>query len=131
MANSSGLPNFSADAAQFMANLPVSSSYVVLPGIEAITTGGADMVVNPAAAWDLSTWCYSYGAETVPGELILRSSGSLDIQQNITDGFTAVSTVYGTSLTELQTGYSWAYQLIAGADLTSADVSQTVANVHP
>jgi hypothetical protein len=132
---------YQTNAANFMANLSnPSSHFIVMPGIEVITTGGKAMTVDPGAVWDLSTWRYSYGAHTnLPGELILRSSGDLNIAQSLTDGFynTLTGNSYqsssvnqfntDTGVTQLQSGYSWSYDLVAGADIASADHNRTLA----
>ncbi|MDD4915105.1 MAG: filamentous hemagglutinin family protein [Methylococcales bacterium] len=121
----SDLTTFNADAASFMQTVTANSGYTVMPGIEAITTGGAAMTVNPGSAgWNLSTWRYAYGTESVTGQLILRSSGDLNIQQTISDGFTTLTATSGkhsVSISELQQNYSWSYDLAAGADLTAAN----------
>lgn len=123
------ISTFNTDASNFMAGYTGSSQYLVLPGVEAITTQGQSLTLN--TAWNLSSWRYQYNngnsTETVPGELILRSSGALNIDQTISDGFTLlVKTGRGAySIEELQAGYSWGYQLIAGADLAAANQSVT------
>jgi filamentous hemagglutinin family protein len=86
--------------------------------------------------WDLTfknlageNW--HFGSEQSPGLLSLRSAGDLDIKQTISDGFAVydknqLAAQLGTSANwlstlVLQTGSSWSYHLIGGADLASAN----------
>ncbi|MGD0959775.1 MAG: filamentous hemagglutinin N-terminal domain-containing protein, partial [Methylomonas sp.] len=125
------ISNFQNDASAFMAALPTApTNYVVEPGIEVVTTGGAALNLN--APWDLSAQRYTYNvvggsggsiALNAPGQLLLRSSGELNINGNLTDGFQ--SHQFGkkpvVTVNELLTDtYSWSYTLVAGADLSAA-----------
>jgi len=77
--------------------------------------------------------------QLVPGMLILRSAGDLTFNQTLTDGFASQaynlkslglstsSTATQIIANELQNTYSWSYDLVAGADLSSSDQNRTVA----
>ncbi|OAI21394.1 MULTISPECIES: filamentous haemagglutinin family protein [Methylomonas] len=75
---------------------------------------------------------WHFGAEQVPGLLVIRAAENLDINQNLSDGIASydgkqlnalldTSRAWG-SREVLQTGASWSYQLVAGADLSSANL---------
>lgn len=53
-----------------------------------------------------------------PGVLTLRAKGKIDVKGTINDGFTN-TTLNATNT--IATGDSWAYNIVAGADFTSAD----------
>jgi filamentous hemagglutinin family protein len=131
------LTTFNNDATTFMNSVAVNANYTVQPGIEVITTGGAALTVNPGSVgWNLAGWRYAYGTESVAGHLILRSAGDLNVQQNISDGFTTLTGKAGkvvVNIPELQQGNSWSYDLVAGADLSAANhqaLQQTAANLN-
>ncbi|MGD9841848.1 MAG: filamentous hemagglutinin family protein, partial [Steroidobacteraceae bacterium] len=84
----------------------------LLTGIEIQSTD----TMNINAAWDLSQWRFA----GQPGVLTLRSAGDLVFNQSLSDGFTGVTGTNAFKLTS--TADSWSYRLIAGADLTAADV---------
>lgn len=75
---------------------------------------------------------WHFGAEKVPGLLVIRAAENLDINQNLSDGIARydgkqMNALLGTndswqSREVLQTGASWSYQLVAGADLSSANL---------
>ncbi len=73
-----------------------------------------------ATAWDFSSFSQSVGAPII-GDLLLRSAGQLMINNSLTDGF---ATNEDGSLV-LNTGDSWSFNLVSGADLTSADNQAT------
>ncbi|ATG92344.1 filamentous haemagglutinin family protein [Methylomonas koyamae] len=77
---------------------------------------------------------WRYGAGQTPGVLSLRSAGNLAINQNLSDGFALYddkqlaellgqSSCFQCLRTQvLQTGLSWSFDLVAGADLSAADL---------
>jgi hypothetical protein len=81
--------------------------------------------------WDLADWRYNNNA----GDLVIRASGGLTMAQSLTDGFKDVSEITSTDLNgvtttvvmdvvdKLQSGNSWSYTLVAGADLSGADMN--------
>ncbi|MFM8331331.1 MAG: filamentous hemagglutinin family protein, partial [Candidatus Methylumidiphilus sp.] len=81
----------------------------------------------PAA--DGAVW--RFGPAQVPGVLTLRAAGHLDIRQDLSDGFALynarqLSEFFGLfgnwrDTWILQTGDSWGYRLVAGADLAAAN----------
>lgn len=98
------------------------AGYALLAGVEVRGTG--DLTI--ADAWDLSAW--RYGADNLPGVLTLRAGGDLLVNAGLGDGFAvgiletqAFGPIPVTDM--LQTGQSWSYKLVAGADLNSADSS--------
>jgi len=98
------------------------AGYALLAGVEVRSTG--DLTI--ADAWDLSGW--RYGADNLPGVLTLRAGGDLLVNAGLSDGFAAgilETQAFGPiPVTDmLQTGQSWSYKLVAGADLNSADSS--------
>jgi len=67
--------------------------------------------------WDLAL-PYTQTANISTGLLSLRSSSDINIEQTLSDGFTIAS---DTTL-QLQSGTSWGYNIVAGADLASANL---------
>lgn len=82
-------------------------------GVEIVSAG--DLTVS--SDWNLWS-ATSSGGE--PGYLTLRAEGNLNVNGSISDGFNN-ATRTGT----LQAGESWSYRLVAGADMTAADMMQT------
>ena len=106
------------DAVNFMSHTPAmlaalgksnDSSLRIVPGLEIISSGDLSLDGN----WDLSTW--RFGTDQTPGMLTLRAAGDLSMNKSLSDGFAAQDT--------LQSGDSWSYYLVGGADISSADVS--------
>jgi filamentous hemagglutinin family protein len=106
------------NAKTFMASAPVlalqAAGYEVAPGVELTSAG--DMSLS--TAWDLSHW--RFGGE--PGVLTLRASGSLTFASSLSDGFASAAP---TAL--LGSDRSWSYNLVAGANLASANPLTTAA----
>ncbi len=112
-----------ADTLGYMANTGAITSalgmggdarFALLPGIE--LRGSGDMSLD--SGWDLLGW--RFGGE--PGLLTLRAAGNLSLNQSLSDGF-GTQNIGGmvTDTNYLQEDRSWAYRLVAGADLTAAD----------
>lgn len=98
------------------------SGYALLAGVEVRSNG--DLTV--ADSWDLSGW--RYGADNLPGVLVLRAGGNLLVDGGLSDGFSAgtLDTLANGSFgvaDMLRTDQSWRYRLVAGADVNSADSS--------
>ena len=103
----------------------------MLSGVEIRSSGditlGADWnMVNSAA-----------GGET--GVLTLRAGGNLNINNNLSDGFKSASAAYASlgaspeaaqplQADSVRGGRSWSYNMVAGADMLSADVTATLAS---
>ncbi|PKM38337.1 MAG: filamentous hemagglutinin [Gammaproteobacteria bacterium HGW-Gammaproteobacteria-10] len=117
-----------ADTAGFMtgafstdlANSKFGPGYEIAPGIEIRSEG--DMTLF--SKWDFVDW--RYGADKTPGFLTLRAGGNIVLQNDLTDAFAngvifVTPTVTRNITDMLQTGRSWSYDVVAGADLDSAD----------
>ncbi|NOT12378.1 MAG: filamentous hemagglutinin N-terminal domain-containing protein [Methylococcaceae bacterium] len=127
---------YHADNQTFMAGLDArnvdnsrfGSGFTTLPGVEVRSAGDLTL----AEAWDLSTW--RYGSENKPGLLTLRATQDILVANNLSDAF-AVGQInlgeFGVATISdfLQTGKSWSYHLVSGADLAAADSRAVVANV--
>ena len=87
----------------------LASGLQLMPGIEIDYKGNLD--VN--APWDFSSLRYGFN-QTLPGSLLISATGKLNINSSITDGYNG---------NILQTGESWNFQLVSGADQGSADKS--------
>ncbi|MGA9110651.1 MAG: filamentous haemagglutinin family protein [Smithella sp.] len=111
--NNNYMANASAIQSRLLNNLTMSGwgagEFNLLPGIEARSNSN----ITLAAAVNLTT--LRYGGE--PGVLTLRAAGNLNINNNLVD--------HPTGINQLSTPSamwdSWAYNLTAGADMTSAD----------
>ncbi len=102
----------------------------LLPGIEIQTAG--DLAVGPATEsnqpaavnWDLSGWRFGADGRT-PGVLTLRTAGDLLFNGSLSDGFVGVTGNANSPALRLNVAApsdSWAYRLVAGADLSAADL---------
>lgn len=97
-------------ALDFMAQAPARiGGFDLRPGIELRSDG--DMRL--AADWDLHTVRANGGA----GYLTLRAAGNLLLDKSLSDGFDGLG-----KDASLLGDRSWSYRLIAGGDLTQADV---------
>jgi hypothetical protein len=120
------------------------AEFHVRPGVEIRSTGDApvlaDADLNLDAIWDFSAW--RFGIE--PGYLTLRAAGDLTLSDIISDGFQGTTDLAAnsggrsvrcpdpsacvgtgtrpTDLPILLADESWSYRLVAGADLSSANV---------
>lgn len=86
------------------------------PGVEVTNTG--NLSLNVTGGLDLRTFRYSNAAAGIvnePGVLTLRAAGNLEFTSSLSDGFNSAATS-GV----LQSGNSWSYRLVAGADSTGA-----------
>lgn len=90
------------------------SAFRILSGVEVRSTG--DLTLG--ADWNLAT--ARAGGEA--GVLTLRAAGNLNINSNLSDGFShATPFSTGTTPATLRTDNSWAYRLVGGADSAAAD----------
>ena len=114
-------------AADGVAASRFGNGFSIVPGVE--VSSSVDLTV--ADAWDLSSW--RYGDSSLPGVLTLRAKGNLLVQQSLSDGFvyhetqTAYQEIPFSYSDYLQSGRSWDLNLVAGADVLSADRSAVVA----
>ncbi|HET7831553.1 MAG TPA: filamentous hemagglutinin family protein, partial [Gallionella sp.] len=103
----------------------------LLPGVQINSAG--NMVL--ASDWDLSTWRFDNGTGALvePGVLTLRAAGDLTFGNgtataSLSDGVKAANPATATTNAATTTAFtltndrSWSYQIIAGADSTSANV---------
>lgn len=90
--------------------------------------------------WDLMAWRYDDIADSdiwddAAGRLVIKTTGAFAIEKSLTDGFKTTAFSYPGAIEgqtnsinivdKLQGGDSWSYNLIAGSDLTSADLNST------
>jgi len=94
------------------------STFHILSGVEVRAPG--DLALS--ADWNLAT--KRAGGE--PGVLTLRAEGNLNLNSNLSDGFshaTPFTTTNGTTPASLLAGDSWSYRLVGGADAVAADLT--------
>lgn len=115
---------YDSDNRNFIGNFNdrFGAGFAVLAGVEVRSNGN----LTVADSWDLSSW--RYGADNLPGMLTLRAGGDLLVNADLSDGFinADLETVQFNEIPVvdmLMTDASWSYQLVSGADLTSADSS--------
>jgi filamentous hemagglutinin family protein len=82
------------------------------PGVEIDYNGDLTL----AGAWDLSTQRFGLNSD-IPGTLTIRTDKAMNVNNSLTDGFTDG---------KLQEGDSWSFNVVSGADLTSADKVATI-----
>lgn len=98
--------------------------YHLLAGIE-ITSPG-DMTLT--SAWNLADW--RFGAKAEPGVLTLRAGGNLLLDQSLSDGVDPIiDPIFGTEKDVLRNDRSWTYNLVAGADFSSANNLATTSGI--
>lgn len=68
-----------------------------------------------ASQWDFASQRFGRSND-LPGSLVVRATGKLDVNNSLTDGYRD---------NVLMSGDSWSFQLVSGADLASADISAT------
>jgi hypothetical protein len=81
---------------------------------------GLDIQTNGDLNWDITTALTDQVSN--PGLLSIRATGNINFQQTLSDGF-----VPGDTALTLQSGPSWSYNIVAGADLNSANNQDTLA----
>ena len=89
------------------------------PGVEVDSIGDLTL----ATAWDFSTMSQPASGSAIIGDLTLRAAGQLDVNKSLSDGFKVTSGVQGL----LNNGESWSFNLVSGADMSSADKLATIA----
>jgi filamentous hemagglutinin len=102
---------------------PASTQLVIEPAVE-LDTAGAVTGNDPL---DLSQWRFGSNA-TTPVDLTVRAGGSLELYNTISDGQMQGQNGAHHSI-DLLSGPSSSITLVAGADLTSADPTATVAGL--
>ncbi|UOA10536.1 filamentous haemagglutinin family protein [Methylobacter sp. S3L5C] len=128
--NANDIANIQNDTAVYMTNMDnvatrLGHGISLTPGVEIDYTGALAL----SDKWDLVDWRYNSNA----GNLVIRASEGLTMSQSLTDGFKDQSIFYdkdwfGSMRTfeipiadKLQSGNSWSYTLVSGADLSTAD----------
>lgn len=105
--------NSAADARSRLGGTTPSNALHVRPGVEVRSSG------NLVFANDTDFGALTFGGE--PGVLTLRAQGKLLINGNLSDGFNSAT---GSTL---DSGNSWSYRLVAGADMNAADPMAAVS----
>src|SRR5262249_39987652 len=100
--------SFAGHAASILGAIPGGGNVTLAAGIE--IRGAGDLTVN--TDWNLASLA------SREGTLTLRAGGNLNIKGNISDGFSAAD-----RSGVLLNAASWDLRMIAGADLTSANVT--------
>lgn len=113
----SNTDNFYANAGTTLASYKVSSD-----GVAAIVAPHTELRVNDDATlssdWNLNT--LSQGHD---GAITIRSTGNLQLNGSISDGFNGVATT-----SALTTGDSWSINLVSGADMAAVNTLSTIKN---
>ena len=104
-------------------NFSVATDNVhIRPGIELRPDVDVAYQENISLTSDINFLNRRYGNEA--GVLTIRSEKDLNINKNIDDGFdSALNVINFSTYDSLQSGESWSYNLIAGADFSSANGS--------
>ncbi|WP_347989536.1 filamentous haemagglutinin family protein [Methylomonas sp. AM2-LC] len=89
------------------------AGFNLLPGLDIQTHGNLNWNISTALTNQVST----------PGLLSIRATGDINFQKTLSDGF-----VPGNTALTLQSGPSWSYNIVAGADLSSANNQDTLAS---
>ncbi len=115
-----------------MANVAATLGHGVklTPGVEINYDGNLTLKDK----WDLAGWRYDDVADStiwddVAGRLVIKVSGDFTLEKSLSDGFKNQDFVVpGVAnpvkiVDKLQGGESWSYNLVAGADMVSADIN--------
>ncbi|MDD2739149.1 MAG: filamentous hemagglutinin family protein, partial [Methylomonas lenta] len=100
----------------------------LMAGVEIDHSG--NLALNDS--WDLAGWRYN----GKPGELTIKASGDLLINQSLSDGFTSQHVTFNLANKnwdillgdKLMDDDSWSYTLSAGSDIASANSNSTLAS---
>ena len=115
------LSTYLNDAAAFMSAPPdFGPNLIVQPGIEVRAAGGL------ALASPLDLLAQRYDGQ--PGVLTLRAGGDLNLNASLSDALLSGFDFFGNPLDSVQSGPSWSYNLVGGADLHAADTLATAGN---
>lgn len=116
MANASAVTATQALQNQLLAANPSFSaaSFHFRPGIEIDSAGDLNLASNV----NLLTQRFGLSSNE-PGVLTVRTSGQLSLNASLSDGFSDPTAANG----RLQSGNSWSYRLVAGADTSSANAN--------
>lgn len=142
-----GMDTLLNDAASYLADANVSaiktrlgeisaqSGFRLTPGVEvrnafeydgsgSLIPGSGDITLD--ADWNLYSTARPGGE---PGQLTLRASGNVLINNTLSDGFTNANLGSGGKDTNFKgvSGDSWFYRMVAGADNEAADPSATLS----
>lgn len=102
---------------EFVGDAP--SQFAFLPGLEIFSSGNLTL----ADSWDLSSWRYS----DTPGVVTLRAAGDLNLDSDLLDySDYSASSAFRFSLKEDAERDTWAVNLIAGAEITAANLARVV-----
>jgi filamentous hemagglutinin len=105
-----------------------ASLFQITPGAEIISTTG-DLTLG--SDWDLSS--FRFGPNNVAGVLTLRAAGNLIFNGSLSDGFsnaTNTATLLPQNTALPVNDQSWSYDLVAGADLSAADINQVLPSME-
>lgn len=113
-------------------NTSLASVLTIRAGAELINSTGS-LTLGASGTTSTSDWSlasYRFGPKRAPGVLTMRAAQDLVFFNTLSDGFQ--SSAYNSLLLAQNTALpvnaqSWSYRLIAGADLTAADVSRVRA----
>lgn len=124
-----GTNNVNHDAIKTRLGKAGDPGFHIASGVEVRSTGDMSLG-NGTAATDWNFADATAGGEA--GVLTLRAGGNLNINSNLSDGFVSAAAPYNATVTvnplvagTLRGGRSWSYNMVAGADLASADVLST------
>lgn len=121
---------FAANAAAVQAQLPASAAgrtgLFVGVQVDNPQQQGDGTVIAAGTALDLAHLHFA-GLGVNPGTLVVRSGGDLSLGGTLNDGFASVAAARGSGLPatiqaqSAAAGGQWSYDLVAGADLSSAN----------
>jgi len=115
-------------------------TFSLRPGLEIRSSGditvarqidfAAGLTSTNAAACTTCTYRYvGTTAASDPGDLTLRAAGNLNVNANLSDGFSpTAATATVPNSTVWTAGQSWSYTLAAGADLSASNPNRVIAS---
>ncbi|WP_262963882.1 filamentous haemagglutinin family protein [Methylobacter psychrophilus] len=128
--NTADITKIKTQTANYMTSTTMTNVANLAPGMR--LTAGVEVDYNGNLTlkdnWDLVTWRYGDIADSnvwndLPGRLVIKTSGDFKVDKSLTDGFKTESFGGVNIIDKLQGGESWSYNLVAGADVKSADIN--------
>ena len=133
--SSADINTIKASVEEFMSNCKDAScqqwsnyGVTVMPGVDVVADGDLRLTAD----WNLKDWRYAdvNDENTIPGQLTIRTSGSIYLDKDLSDGVETLTQMVGRTRVEQDialSGESWAYRINAGADIDSANQLQTLS----
>lgn len=128
--NTADITKIKTQTANYMTSTTMANVASLAPGMRLTAGVEVDYSGNLTLkdTWDLVSWRYGDITDSnvwndLPGRLVIKTSGNFNVDKSLTDGFKTERFSGVNIIDKLQGGESWSYNLVAGADVNSADIN--------